>query len=198
MKNQTYFLTLKVFAATGGIEKVCRVAGKALYEYAVINNSRLKIFSMYDKQTDVDENKYFPSEIFKGFSTAKIKFIIYTILNAGKCDRVILSHINLLLVGWLMKLVNPRIKLILFAHGIEVWGSLGFKKKLMLKKVDVVIAVSNYTASILQEKHDLAKHKCKVLNNTLDPFLPMGKEYIGNDELEKNTATPIRIKYFSP
>jgi glycosyltransferase involved in cell wall biosynthesis len=171
------FLTLKVFAATGGIEKVCRVAGKALHERAVVNNSKLLIKSMYDKQSDADENKYFPSEIFSGFGEAKISFIVSAVRAGIKADSVILSHINLLLVGWLIKKINPKVKLILFAHGIEIWGEIGFKKKQMLPCVDVFLPVSNYTADKIRSVHNVSSQKIEVINNCLDPFMPLGKEF---------------------
>ncbi len=171
------FLTLKVFAATGGIEKVCRVAGKALYERAVVNKSKLLINSMYDQQCDADENKYFPSEIFSGFGEAKISFILSSVRAGILADTVIMSHINLLLVGWLIKLINPKVKLILFAHGIEIWGSVGFKKKHMLPCIDVFVPVSNFTAKKIMDVHHVHEDKIKVLNNCLDPFMPLGKEF---------------------
>ena len=60
------FLTLRVFSATGGIEKVCRVAGKALEEICEEDKSSLAVFSMYDNKNQIIE-KYFSSSIFRGF-----------------------------------------------------------------------------------------------------------------------------------
>ena len=81
-KNNILFLTLRVFSATGGIEKVCRVAGKALYENSITNDSRVEVYSMYDHKKDVYHNNYFPNEIFKGFKEKKIKFILSSFWNA--------------------------------------------------------------------------------------------------------------------
>ena len=174
------FLTLKVFAATGGIEKVCRVAGKMLYERTISNSNKFEIFSMYDNQNDANDNKYFPSEVFYGFKENKVKFIYKSIWQSRKYDTIILSHINLLLIGWLIKILMPKKKLILFAHGIEVWEKLNFAKKIMIKKCDIIISVSNYTANKLSETNNININKCKVLNNSLDPFLPIGKEFKNN------------------
>jgi glycosyltransferase involved in cell wall biosynthesis len=180
LSNRTLFLTLKVFAATGGIEKVCRVAGKALYEKAVSESGLFNLFAMYDKQSDADENRYFPSELFRGFTKRKIKFILHAVLHAKKYDVIILSHINLLLVGWLIKWIYPRKKLVLFAHGIEVWGDISRTKKNMLKRCDMLLAVSRYTGERLVQEHGIPTEKIEVLNNCLDPFLPLGKEYVGS------------------
>lgn len=187
MVNNILFLTLKVFAATGGIEKVCRVAGKALYEMSITRSVSCQVYSMYDRQKDADENKYFPAEIFRGFGTAKVRFILSAIAKGKKSNSVVLSHINLLLVGWLIKKISPSTRIILFAHGIEVWGTLGNRKKKMLQCCDVIIPVSHFTSQKIQAMHDIAPERCRVLNNCLDPFLPISKEKTGN--------MPLRNQY---
>jgi len=174
------FLTLKVFAATGGIEKVCRVAGKMLYERTISNSKKFEIFSMYDHQNDANDNKYFPSEVFNGFNENKIKFICKSIWHSRKYDTIILSHINLLIIGWFIKILMPKKRLLLFAHGIEVWNRFNYAKKIMIKKCDIIIPVSNYTANKLSDTNNININKCKVLNNSLDPFLPLGKEFKNN------------------
>ena len=64
MRNKVLFLTLRVFSATGGIEKVCRVAGKALYElHSGAGDQKLQIFSLYDESAEIND-KYFPANIF--------------------------------------------------------------------------------------------------------------------------------------
>lgn len=168
------FLALKVFAATGGIEKVCRVAGKAMYEMSVQHNSSCQIYSMYDEQSDADDNRYFPSENFRGFGSARIKFIAAAVEKGRKSDVVVLSHINLLVVGWMIKKLSPSTKIILFAHGIEVWTPLRPRQKMMLGCCDKIISVSNFTSDKIKELHRIAAERCDVLNNCLDPFLPVG------------------------
>lgn len=185
MRNNYLFLTLKVFAATGGIEKICRVAGKALFETGIRNQVRAQVYSMYDKQEDADDNRYFPTEMFRGFGKARIRFIIAAIKKGRQTDTVILSHINLLLVGWLIKKISPSTRIIMFAHGIEVWGSLRPRQKMMLQCCDRVIAVSHYTSRKIQELHAVPAAKCRVLNNGLDPFLPVGFDEQVKDELRK-------------
>jgi len=184
LKNKNIlFLTLKVFSATGGIEKVCRVAGKVFYEWSLVNNTKVHVHSMYDQQHDADKNQYFASEIFKGFGMAKINFILSTVKAASKYDIIIMSHINLLLVGWLIKKVYPEKKIILFAHGIEIWGQLPLQKKMILPSCDYIIPVSRFTSEKIQEIHKIKTEKCIVLNNCLDPFMPLGKEIKSTPDL---------------
>lgn len=172
MPDITLLLTLRIFSATGGIEKVSRVVGKALYEISgETNDSALKVYSMYDESADVDE-KYFPKSLFTRFGRKKLQFVIAAFWQGIKCKRVILSHSNLLVPGVLIKLFSPKTKLILLAHGIEVWSSFPSWKKYLLGKCDQVFAVSNFTKSKMIQVHGIDETKVIVLNNCLDPFLP--------------------------
>jgi phosphatidylinositol alpha-1,6-mannosyltransferase len=171
--SKTLFLTLRVFSATGGIEKVCRILGKALYEDSIKNEGVVQICSMYDEQQDAFNNPYFPAENFRGFGINKMRFIKEMVQAGSKSHVVILSHINLLLVGWFIKKIAPRTKLILLAHGIEIWYPLNPRKRKMLRHCDKILAVSSYTSNKIMEVHGLPKDQCAVLNNCLDPFLPL-------------------------
>ena len=171
------FLTLRTFSIAGGIEKVSKVVGKALYELSGASGSELSVCSMYDDQGDVDE-KYIPEKNFTGFGIRRWMFTRKCVSEGMKNDMVIMSHVNLLPVGYLIKLFSPKTKLILIAHGIEVWEPFkGFKKK-MLFKCDKIISVSKYTKDVLVRINGFPGENISVLNNCLDPFLekPIEKE----------------------
>ncbi len=174
--SKVLFLTLKVFSATGGIEKVCRVAGKALYEQSLLGQQQTHIMSMHDQQVDVDDNPYFPSEIFEGFGAKKGRFVKEAVKKGVEADVVILSHINLLLVGWFIKRFSPKTKVFLFAHGIEIWEPLKGIRKKMLASIDVFLCVSNYTKQMIQQKQGIDSAACLVLNNCIDPYLPLPRK----------------------
>src|SRR5436190_23254877 len=121
MPDLTLFLTLRVFSATGGIEKVARAAGMALHELQRGQaEETLQIFSMYDDNGDANET-YFPASMFKGFGKNKFLFVLAAIRKGVNSKQVILSHANLLLPGFLIKIFSPKTRLVLMAHGIEVW-----------------------------------------------------------------------------
>ncbi|MEO9145242.1 MAG: asparagine synthase (glutamine-hydrolyzing) [Ginsengibacter sp.] len=171
------FLTLRTFSITGGIEKVSKVAGKALYELCEESGSVLSVCSMYDEQNDVDE-KYFPAKNFKGFGIKRLRFTRKCVIRGTKNDVVILSHINLLPVGFLIKLFSPKTKLILIAHGIEAWEPFKGLRKKMLFKCDRILSVSKYTKDVVVRLNGFPEENISVLNNCLDPFLedPVQKE----------------------
>lgn len=172
MHKGILLLTLRVFSATGGIEKVCKVVCKALDELTgELNMPELKVLSMYDTAKDVDE-KYLPASFFTGYDQHKIRFTKDAIKYGTKSSVVILSHINLLSVGFLIKLFSPKTKLVLYAHGIEIWGPLSAARKRMLKKCDLVLSVSQFTKTKMLQQYGLDEDKIVVFNNCIDPYLP--------------------------
>ena len=173
MAEGTLLLTLNMFSATGGIEKVSRVVGKSLYDISSEQRGEsVKIFSMYDHQADVDQ-RYFPAVIFRGFKKNKWRFVYHSFIIGIKSRQVVLSHSNLLLPGFLIKIFSPKTKLILLAHGIEVWNQFSFVKKMMLGKCSGIVAVSHFTKNKIASVHRLSNNRVSVLNNCLNPFLEL-------------------------
>jgi glycosyltransferase involved in cell wall biosynthesis len=185
MRNDILFLTLKIFSATGGIEKVCRGAGKAMYENATSLQKRFKVYSMHDSDDAAIDNEYFPSENFFGFGANKFHFVKKSIRQGVQSELVILSHINLLLPGYIIKKMSPDTRLVLMAHGIEVWDKISPSQKLMLDSCDEILCVSKFTSDKLQTVHGINPEKCTVLNNCLDPFLPLPKNLDLSDNFYK-------------
>lgn len=178
------FLTLNVFSSTGGIEKVCRVAGKALYEISELHGDRLFVYSMHDNLATAND-KYFPRNLFKAFGGQKSRFVLSSVRRGIKSDIVFMSHINLLVVGRLIKLFSPETKLVLITHGIEVWKPLPPWKKNMLNKCDLILPVSSFTKDAMKKIYGLAEEKFKVINNCLDPFLPTFDRVCKDEKLLK-------------
>ena len=110
-----------------------KVAGKALHDLSESSGDQLSVYSMYDEPADIDE-KYFPKENFSGFGIKRMRFAQQAILNGSKYDVVILSHLNLLPVGYLIKILWPKTTLILIAHGIEAWKTFkGIQKRMLFR-----------------------------------------------------------------
>jgi phosphatidylinositol alpha-1,6-mannosyltransferase len=181
LNKKILFLTLRVFSAAGGIERVCRVAGKALCELNDAPEANVKIYSMYGNTTDIN-TEYFPAEVFRGFSIKKIEFVIASVQQGRKTDVVILSHINLLFVGFLIKIFSPKTKVLLFAHGIEVWKTFSGWKKYMFRHVDRILSVSHFTNEKMIALNQFDADKFIILNNCLDPFLPKPSSTTAKDQ----------------
>ncbi len=170
MSKNVLFLTLRIFSATGGIEKVCKILGKALQE---INpqKEQLCILSSHDSTIQSRNNPYFSDDIFAGYSNNRLKFLLQSVKKGINADVIIISHVNILPVAWLIKKLFSQKKIIMIAHGIEVWSiPLGYKKK-MLSACDEIICVSEFTRQKVSEITELKKVTLSVINNCIDPFL---------------------------
>ncbi len=157
--------------------------GKAMYEETICSTVSMRLMSLHDQPADADGNIYFPTEIFSGYSNQRLTFIKEALQAGRHADTVVLSHINLLMVAWMIKKISPKTNILLFAHGIEIWGGLENTKKRMLPCVDRFICVSNFTKATIQKEHGIAAQKCFVLNNCLDPFLAQPEQKIKSDRL---------------
>lgn len=177
MCKKIILFTLQTFSTTGGIQKMTRTLGHSLYTLAQTNKWNFELWSAYDKQDDLMP-QYLPANGFKGFGVNRISFVLKAISKSAMPDVIILSHVNLAVIGLFTKLVNPKCKVWLIAHGIEVWRPLSFLKKYLLNRCDKVICVSNFTREQMIIKHNVSADICSVLNNAIDSFmkLPAGFE----------------------
>lgn len=96
---------------------------------------------------------------------------------ARKQETIIISHINLALIGLIVKTINPGCKIWLIAHGIEVWRPLSPVKKALLKRCDKIICVSHFTKQQIISRHQTVPEKCEVVNNVVDPFIKLPVQF---------------------
>jgi len=165
--KKVLLLSLRTFSLTGGIEKVCRALSKALSNgLANQQISQFHFISMYDNVAVTD---YISEANFKGYAGNKIAFALAAVKAIIQHDVIILSHVHLLLFISIFKKINSKKRIILLAHGIEVWQPLSNWKLRLLKQVEIW-AVSNYTANKLKDQHHIPSKNIRVVHNGLDPF----------------------------
>lgn len=153
-------------------------------------NLNFALWSVYDSDKDIMP-KYLPASKFKGFRADRVKFITEAIKLSRQCDTVILSHINMAVVGLAIKLLKPKCRVMLIAHGIEVWRPVSLVKRAFLKQCDKIICVSEFTRAEVIKWHNPNPDKCIVLNNAIDPFMKLPVD-LGKplDLLERYGLTP--------
>lgn len=162
------FLTLHTFSLTGGIEKMSKTFAKALDDLKVAKQIvSYQVLSMYD---DLADPQYIPQDQFKGYKANRFVFGMAAVSKGINVDVLIISHIHLLVFASIVKKLKPNIKIVLFAHGIEIWSPLPNWKKRLLNKTEIW-AVSQYTAAQVISRHGINRNQIKVLNNSIDPFL---------------------------
>lgn len=174
------FLNLTAFSQTGGIERFNKCLLKALTELDDEGVTDSKSISAYDT---VVVDQYYPAEKYKGFAGSKVSFILNAVAQARKYDIILLGHVNMAVVGVLIKKIYPAKQLILITHGIDVWRPLsGFKAK-VLQLADKILSVSHFTRDKVLTLHNVPAEKVTVFPNTIDPFFPMPESVMRRDEL---------------
>ncbi|GAA4093646.1 glycosyltransferase family 4 protein [Mucilaginibacter panaciglaebae] len=170
MYKRIVLLTLQTFSTTGGIQKMTRTLAHSLKTVAAQHNWDFKLWSVYDKDEDLMP-QYLSPNSFKGFNAKRSSFVVKAAKLAQSSDVIIISHINMAVIGLFAKIINPKCQVWLIAHGIEVWRPLSSARKLFLKKCDKIICVSNFTRGEVIRLHKANADKCLVLNNTIDSFM---------------------------
>jgi phosphatidylinositol alpha-1,6-mannosyltransferase len=177
MNKKIILFTLQTFSTTGGIQKMTRTLAHSLFHISKQQKWDFKLWSLYDSRYDL-MGQYLAPENFIGFGRSKFKLGIKTLSTATHADIVILSHVNLALIGLIIKVLNPKCQLWLVAHGIEVWRPLNFIKRIFLNRYcDKIICVSSFTKKQMIQWHNSDPEKCIVLNNAVDPFIKHPEEF---------------------
>ncbi|PWS26417.1 hypothetical protein DHW03_16690 [Pedobacter yonginense] len=176
MQAKVLFLTLKTFGFTGGIEKVCRTLCRVFYDLSEEKKVEPCVYSMYDRNSERD-SRYLSKNQFRGFNFNRKYFVLKALIRGLQSDVIVLSHINLLNVGYLIKKLQPKKRVYLIAHGIEIWRTLPEAKLSVLKSLDKIICVSHFTASKIHNIHGIPEAQLEVLNNCLDPFYYISKNF---------------------
>ncbi len=190
MGKKILLFTLQSFSTTGGIQKMTRTLAHSLNHIALNNKWDFDMYSAYDANQDLMP-QYLPVEKFRGFNANRSAFVIQAVKNGIKADVVILTHINLALIGLIIKKINPQTKVWLIAHGIEVWRSLSFFQNVFLKHCDKVVCVSDFTKQQMISRHGISQDKCAILNNAIDPFMQLPTAFVKPQHLlNKYNLTP--------
>lgn len=144
----------------------------ALFVLGLKNDWNIAVYASNDTPASLMD-RYLPAANFFAFGRHKLRYT-WAALKAGlKADVLILSHINLAVIGCLLYLLNPKCRIFLIAHGVEVWRPLNGWKKMLLRIASRVLCVSSFTRTQLIAMHAANPDRCVVLNNALDPFLPL-------------------------
>lgn len=149
-----------------------RTLSYSLQTLATRNGWEFTLWSAYDKEDDVMQ-KYLPAANFKGFMADRYSFIKKGIRLGKQSDVIIISHINMAIMGLVIKLLRPKCQVLLIAHGIEVWRPLSLVKKIFLRTLDKVMCVSGFTKADMIKRHGLKAEKCIIVNNAIDPFMKL-------------------------
>ncbi|MGL4361338.1 MAG: glycosyltransferase family 4 protein [Sediminibacterium sp.] len=185
------FIYLTAFSKTGGMEKFnknvifCLQKSKDRYEPIIA--------SLHDSE---GESAYCSNMDTYFFAGNKIKFLVHCLRTAKKTKVLLVGHINLSPIVCLMRVLNPKMKTIVFTHGVEVWKPLSGLDAAMMRFSNRVLCVSKFTKRMLKEANDdISRDKIFVFLNAVNPFYEGDK--INEDEV-KELSRKLSIQSFKP
>jgi phosphatidyl-myo-inositol dimannoside synthase len=179
--NKTLFINLATFSKVGGIENYNKNIIRALSA-----DCELDVVSIYDSKSVYNEKVN-----FHNFGENKKKSIIFILRYCHQYDQIIASHINLLPVLILVKIISPKTRFFVSAHGIEVWKRFNFLYRYFLSKF-VLLPVSSYTEKTMIELNHFKKNNFKLLFNCVDIDAKYTSINVFNDS-EFNILTISRL-----
>lgn len=155
---------------TGGVQRVSRHLAAALSDFAMSRHLDYRFLSMNDSSELHRMNVGGKEFVFTGCERNKTRFITTALRAAMRKGKVVLAgHPNLGPVAQGLKLVAPRMRVIICTHGVEVWEPLPFLRRVALLRANVVLAPSKVTASAVEEQQNVRSERIRVMPWALDP-----------------------------
>lgn len=176
MPKKILILSPEIFKASGGIQHMGRTLAYVLHQWGIKNNWQTELYVLND-QARTETAPYLPAASFKGFRRNKCWFTLNSIWKGLNANIILVHHVNLSFPAMVIRLLNPRCKIWLIAHGIEVWQPLNGWRKRIWKIADHFICVSNFTKAQLTQMQGVDSRQCTVLNNIADPFLKPPEDF---------------------
>jgi hypothetical protein len=114
--------------------EVCANGGIQRFNQTILDSCgqlgiQCRVLSLNDSPTSIMRHRTHDNSSIAGFSGNRRRFALAAAgaLLRGRYDRVLIGHINFLLLAIAVLALRPfnRAPTILVAHGIEVWGGIG-------------------------------------------------------------------------
>ena len=153
--------------ADGGIQRFNRTFVAACDRLGV----RCDVLSLGDSEASRAHWRAPDSVVtLKLFGHDKIRFAlaVTAAIVRGGYDFIIIGHVNILTLVVAATKLRSSARVIMIAHGIEVWSGIVGRRRRALRAVDLILCVSRYTRSLIQQQApELPEERLSVFPNAL-------------------------------
>jgi asparagine synthase (glutamine-hydrolysing) len=166
-------LAPEVFSSMGGITRMLRLYLKAMTELASEHNFGVRLVSLNDPMLDSNDLRRYSNDNLEDWyvcSRDKARFVRAAVKRSRRCSFLVCGHVAQLPTAWLARLLNPRLRYYLVAHGIEVWRKFTFAERIALRGAAGILCVSEFTRREMLKRCRLRENRVIVLPNALDPY----------------------------
>lgn len=166
-------LAPELFTTDSGIPRMLRLYLKALCDLARPEDEVVAI-ALNDPASPAPTLAAYSGPALRavhGCARDKLRFILTTLRETRRADLLICGHLGQLPVAWLARLLAPKLRYLLVAHGIEVWRPYRFWERQALRGAALIACVSDYTRREIARFLPAVTDRLAVLPNALDPVL---------------------------
>ncbi len=154
--------------SVGGVQEAGRLTAAALSDISHEWDGRPDFLTLNDAPGAHAPNVNGRNIRSLGFGRAKVRFVLAGIGRARSLEKertsiVIAAHPHLAVPAALMQRFAPHLKIVVMAHGIEVWSPLSPPRRHALVRANVVLAPSRFTAQKLSEVQGVRPETIRVL-----------------------------------
>ena len=156
--------------APGGVQRAGRHLAAVLTEFATSRGMECRLLTLNDSPELHRMTLAGREFVFTGCERSKGRFTVTAVKAARRKAKLVLAaHPNLAPVVQAMRIVAPRMKSIVCAHGADVWEPLRILQRLALRHSNLVLAPSKDTAEHVATEQGVPEERIRVLPWGLDP-----------------------------
>ncbi len=152
----------------GGIARYTQTFASVLADLLGSNNVDILALLAYGEPSDLHARYRLVGPVSDRLTVmAKIQFALKALaLARHKYDLMVCSHLRLAPVAAAIHLVF-RTPFWVVCHGTEVWGSLSFSNRVAIRKSELLLPISRFTAEKLSEVHKIPQGRMFILHNAI-------------------------------
>jgi phosphatidyl-myo-inositol dimannoside synthase len=185
----TLLLAPELFTTDSGIPRILRLYLKALCDLTP-EKGRVRFVTLNDNDIDTADLRPYTNEALDRWAScnrSKADFIGSTLSLSTGTHLLLCGHVAQLPVALIARLLNPRLRYVLIAHGIEVWRPFTFWERMAMRRAWRIVCVSEYTRGQIMDSMRLDPSRVMVIPNALDPTLVAD----GVDSVSITTSQPV-------
>lgn len=173
LKSGTLLVAPEIFSSVGGIPRMIRIYLKALTDLSAERHSKVRLVALNDPHLDSNDLRRYVDGDLDNWCVCnrnKRRFVRESLRLSRGCSQLVCGHVAQLPVAWMIRLLHPKMRYYLIAHGIEVWRPFTTVERIALRGAERIFCVSEFTRRELLKHCSLRKGRAIIVPNALDPY----------------------------
>lgn len=170
MKRRVLLGFFTELASVGGLQRAGRHVAAVLTEFASGRDMQSSLLSLNDTSELQGMSVAGRQFVFTGYAGSKVRFVATAARAAWKkAELIVAAYPDLGPLAPVARGLAPKAKIIVIAHGVDVWEPMSLFRRLALRKADLVLAPTKHTANQVAVQQGVAEERIRVLPWALDP-----------------------------